>query len=61
MTIAELIEYLCLTIGDMAALINKMAERLLQSDMIHDDELKAVEEIQRRIRTIKIDRDNTES
>ena len=58
MTIAELIEYLCLTIGDMAALINKMAERLLQSDMIHDDELKAVEEIQRRIRTIKIDRDN---
>lgn len=61
MTIAELIEYLCLTIGDMAALINKMAERLLQSDMIHDDELKAVEEIQRRIRTIKIGRDNTES
>lgn len=61
MTIAELIEYLCLTIGDMAALINKMAERLLQSDMIHDDELKAVEEIQRRIRTIKIDRGNTES
>jgi len=58
MTIAELIEYLCLTIGDMAALINKMADRLLQSDMIHDDELKAVEEIQRRIKTIKIDRDN---
>lgn len=58
MTIAELIEYLCLTIGDMAALINKMTERLLQSDMIHDDELKAVEEIQRRIKAIKIDRDN---
>lgn len=56
MTIAELIERLCLTVGDMAAMIDKMAERLLQAGMIADDELEAVEEIRRRIESIKIDR-----
>lgn len=56
MTIAELIERLCLTIGDMAVLIDKMAERLLQAGMIADDELEAVEEIRHRIESIKIDR-----
>jgi len=55
-TIAELIERLCLTVGDMAAMIDKMAERLLQAGMIADDELEAVEEIRHRIESIKIDR-----
>lgn len=58
MTIAELIEGLCLTIGDMAVLIDKMAERLLQTGMITDDELETVEEIRRRFESIKIDRNH---
>lgn len=58
MTIAELIERLCLTIGDMAVLIDKMVERLLQAGMITDDERETVEEIRHRIESIKIDRNH---
>ena len=61
MTIAELIEYLCRTIGDMAVLIEEMADRLLQTRSISDDELKTIEDIQRRVKSFKIDRANNES
>ena len=62
MTIAELIEFLCLTIGDMAVLIDKMAERLLQSGMISNGELESIEEIKHRIQSIEIEsRNNKES
>lgn len=61
MTIAELIEYLCRTIGDMAVLIEEMADRLLQTGSISDDELKTIEDIQRRVKSFKIDRANNES
>ena len=61
MTIAELIEYLCRTIGDMAGLIEDMAGRLLQAGAISDDELKAIADIQRRVKSIKIDREKGES
>ena len=61
MTIAELIEYLCLTIGEMAVLIDKMAERLLRAGLLEDSELEAVEAIQRRIKSFEIGRGNNES
>lgn len=54
MTIAALLESLCVLIGDMAKLIDDLAMRLLQAGCMTEGELAQLREIQRRAEAIGI-------
>ena len=54
MTIAQLIENLCILIGEMASLIDNLAMRLMQTGCMTEGEFSEVREIQRRIEAIGI-------
>ena len=54
MTIAQLIENLCILIGEMASLIDKLVMRLMQTGCMTEGEISEVREIQRRIEAIGI-------
>ena len=54
MTIPELIETLCNVIGELAALTDDLAMRLLQTGTMTEGEAERVREIQKRIKGIGI-------
>lgn len=54
MTIAELIESLCSTIGSMADIINRLSLRLQQTGVMTEGEQQEIEEIRKRISAIGI-------
>lgn len=60
MTIAELIESLCNTIGEMADIINRLSLRLQQTGTMTEGELEELERIRKRISAIGIPDDTTE-
>lgn len=61
MTIAQLIENLCILIGEMASLIDKLVMRLMQTGCMTEGEISEVREIQRRIEAIGISPPQNES
>lgn len=60
MTIAELIESLCNTIGEMADIINRLSLRLQQTGTMTEGEREELERIRKRISAIGIPDDTTE-
>lgn len=63
MTIAQLIETLCLLVGEMADLTDSLAMRLLQAGCMTEGEAEQIQEIHKRIEAIGIsppDNDNEE-
>lgn len=60
MTIAQLIENLCILIGEMASLIDKLVMRLMQTGCMTEGEISEVREIQRRIQAIGISQQQDE-
>lgn len=54
MTIAELIEYLCTLVGEMAGIIERLSLRLQQSGIMTEGEHEEVEKIRKRISAIGI-------
>lgn len=54
MTIAELIEYLCDTIGEMAGIINALSLRIQQTGSMSEGEYLEIQEIRKRISAIGI-------
>lgn len=60
MTIAALLDSLCVLIGDMAKLIDDLAMRLLQAGCMTEGELSQLREIQRRVEAIGIPQSDNE-
>lgn len=54
MTIAELIEYLCVTIGEMAGIINTLSLRVQQTGSMTEGEYLEIQKIRKRISAIGI-------
>lgn len=54
MTIAQLIETLCLLVGEMADLTDSLAMRLLQAGCMTEGEAEQIQEIHKRIEAIGI-------
>lgn len=54
MTIAQLIETLCLLVGEMADLTDSLAMRLLQAGCMTEGEAEQLQEIHKRIEAIDI-------
>ena len=52
MTIAQLIETLCLLVGEMADLTDSLAMRLLQAGCMTEGEAEQLQEIHKRIEAI---------
>lgn len=61
MTIAQLIESLCILIGEMASLIDWLALRLLQTGIMTEGELSEIAEIRKRIDAVGISPRNDEN
>lgn len=61
MTIAQLIESLCILIGEMASLIDRLALRLLQTGIMTEGELSEIAEIRKRIDAVGISPRNDEN
>lgn len=60
MTIAALLDSLCVLIGDMSKLIDDLAMRLLQAGCMTEGELSQLREIQRRVEAIGIPQSDNE-